>query len=276
MSESDNLDLSREERPEESVPSPFDQAPVPDFDPAPVPGFGQTSAPDVNGVFWGWHDVFLFLMCTVLAIAITMLAGFGLRNLFHISDTRMNIVFMLAQILAYGVSFAALKLMFRAEYGEPLLASLHWLPAGIDPAKLVFIGLGQAFTIAVLSAFMNIPQMETPMSRLLADRPTAIVIAVLGVTIAPLAEELAFRGLLQPLMVRTIGVIPGILVTSLLFGAMHLAQYGAWQSVVLITLAGAGFGAMRHVTGSTRASAIMHAGYNSTLFILFFTQKGVR
>jgi membrane protease YdiL (CAAX protease family) len=76
------------------------------------------------------------------------------------------------------------------------------------------------------------------------------------------------------MLTRAVGVVPGILATSLLFGAMHLAQYGAWQSVVLITLAGAGFGAMRHWTGSTRASAIMHAGYNSALFLLFFTQRG--
>jgi membrane protease YdiL (CAAX protease family) len=43
---------------------------------------------------------------------------------------------------------------------------------------------------------------------------------------------------------------------------------------VLITLAGAGFGAVRQWTSSTRASALMHAGYNSALFILFFAGKG--
>jgi membrane protease YdiL (CAAX protease family) len=140
----------------------------------------------------------------------------------------------------------------------------------------MLIGLGQAFAVALVGAFMRIPQMDTPMNRMLADRPTAIVIALLGVTIAPLAEELAFRGLLQPLLIRSVGVVPGILITSIVFGAMHLEQYGAWQSVVLISLAGVGFGAMRHWTGSTRASALMHAGYNSALFILFFSQKGAR
>jgi membrane protease YdiL (CAAX protease family) len=56
---------------------------------------------------------------------------------------------------------------------------------------------------------------------------------------------------------------------------MHLEQYGSWRSVVLVGLAGVGFGVVRHYTGSTRASAIMHAGYNSLLFLgFFFTQKG--
>ena len=223
-------------------------------------------------VFWGWHDFFLFLF---IFLVTALLAGFGIRQLLHLSEARMNIVLVVGQFAAYGVSFICLKLMFQAEYGEPLLKSLRWLASRMTPATLAAVGLGQAFTIAIISALMSVPQTDNPMTRLMSDGPTSIVLAVFGVTIAPMAEELAFRGLLQPLMIRVIGVIPGILGTAILFGLMHLAQYGTWQSVALIALAGAGFGAMRQWTGSTQASAIMHAGYNSTLFILFFTQKGL-
>ena len=260
MSDGDNITPPDVEpvQPPEPLATPFDSAPL----------------PQKEEVFWGWHDLFLFVFIVILSLGLAMLAGMGIRNLFHLSEARMNIVLLIAQFLAYSVAFTCLKYMFLAEYGEPLLLSLHWRRSPIDPVRLLLIGLGQAFTIAMIGAFMRIPPMETPMNKLLADRPTAIVIAILAVTMAPLAEELAFRGLLQPLLIRTTGVVPGILITSLLFGAMHLEQYGAWQSVVLITLAGAGFGTMRHYTGSTRASALMHAGYNSALFLLFFTQKG--
>lgn len=37
----------------------------------------------------------------------------------------------------------------------------------------------------------------------------------------PILEELIFRGLLQPIFVRTLGVSPGIAVTAILFGTMH-------------------------------------------------------
>lgn len=201
-----------------------------------------------------------------------MLAATGIRHLFHLSEARMNIVFVVAQFASYGVSFTCLKWMFHAEYGEPLLRSLHWRVPGITPGKLMMIGLGQAFGIAIIGSLMRVPQTENPMTRLMSDRPTSIVIAILGVTLAPIAEELAFRGLLQPLLVRAVGVVPGILATAILFGSVHLGQYESWQSVVLVALAGAGFGTMRHWTGSTQASAIMHAGYNSTLFIIFFTK----
>ena len=248
-----------------------------------TPSSGMPSEPEsevANGlvtgddIFWGWHDFFLFLFITVLALGMAMLAGAGIRRLFHLSEARMNIVLVISQFAAYGVSFTCLKLMFLAEYGEPLLKSLHWRPSPIMPATLALVGLGQAFAIALTGSLLSVPQTENPMTRLMSDRPTSIVIAALGVTVAPLAEELAFRGLLQPLMIRLVGVAPGILGTGILFGFMHLEQYGSWQSVLLVGLAGVGFGVMRHFTGSTRASTIMHAGYNSALFIVFFSQKG--
>jgi membrane protease YdiL (CAAX protease family) len=247
---------------------------VSESDAGPEQQVAPPVVPPKDEVFWGWHDFFLFVFITVMSLAMTLLAAMGIKNLFHLSSASMNIVSIISQFAAYGVAFTCLKLMFQAEYGEPLMTSLGWSRPRTDRIRLAMTGLAQAVVIAEIGAFMHIPQMETPMSRMLADRPTALVIAVLGVTVAPLAEELAFRGLLQPLLIRTIGVVPGILGTSILFGLMHLEQYGAWQSALLISLAGVGFGVVRQWSGSTQASAIMHAGYNSALFILFFTQKG--
>jgi membrane protease YdiL (CAAX protease family) len=39
-------------------------------------------------------------------------------------------------------------------------------------------------------------------------------------------------------------------------------------------MAGVGFGWMRHVSGSTRAAAIMHAAYNFIFFAALFAQRG--
>jgi membrane protease YdiL (CAAX protease family) len=65
------------------------------------------------------------------------------------------------------------------------------------------------------------------------------------------------------------GVFPGILVTAALFGAMHLVQNAfIWQSGLLIMLVGFVLGVVRHVSGSTRASAITHIAYNSLPFLV--------
>jgi membrane protease YdiL (CAAX protease family) len=78
-------------------------------------------------------------------------------------------------------------------------------------------------------------------------------------TLGPIIEELLFRGFMQPVLVDSLGVFPGILATSVLFSGMHLMQNDfIWQSGVLITLVGFVLGVVRHVSGSTRASAITH------------------
>ena len=94
-----------------------------------------------------------------------------------------------------------------------------------------------------------------------------------GVGIAPLFEELAFRGVLQPLLVRSLGAVPGIVAAAIPFGLLHYREFGnSWRHAVLIALAGATFGAMRHWTGSVKASTIMHAAYNALIFAAVFTQ----
>src|SRR5262249_44868005 len=95
--------------------------------------------------------------------------------------------------------------------------------------------------------------------------------AILGVTLGPVCEELAFRGFLQPLLERSLGAAPAILLSGAGFGLLHLPQYGfSWQHAVLITAAGAAFGWMRYASRSTFGSTLMHSAYNLTLFAGYF------
>jgi membrane protease YdiL (CAAX protease family) len=45
--------------------------------------------------------------------------------------------------------------------------------------------------------------------------------------------------------------------------------------VVLISLAGAGFGWMRQASGSTKAATIMHGTYNALEFVAFLAQTNL-
>jgi membrane protease YdiL (CAAX protease family) len=88
------------------------------------------------------------------------------------------------------------------------------------------------------------------------------------------AEELIFRGFLQPLLVRSLGAVPGILAAAVPFGLLHFSEYGnSWRHAVLISGAGAAFGWMRHATGSTKASTLMHAAYNALFFASLWGSK---
>jgi len=62
-----------------------------------------------------------------------------------------------------------------------------------------------------------------------------------------------------------------------LFAALHGPQYHwAWQVLLTVGLAGVVFGVARIKTGSTAAAAILHVGYDATLFAAFLLQRSAQ
>jgi hypothetical protein len=108
------------------------------------------------------------------------------------------------------------------------------------------------------------------MKRILSNRLAVLLVGVAAATVGPLCEELAFRGFLMPLLVRSLGPAAGIVLSALPFALLHGPQYAwSWRHVLLITAAGVGFGYARHRTGSTTAATVVHATYNSTFFLAY-------
>jgi membrane protease YdiL (CAAX protease family) len=188
--------------------------------------------------------------------------------IFHIHARIPAMAPLAEQVGGDAILFAVLAMILRLEYERPFWRSLGWLPVRIPFLQVVICGLGCALGVALLGSLIRIPTTSNPMVELMKDRPSAILMAFFGVTIAPLTEELVFRGFVQPLVVRSLGAIPGILLAAIPFGLLHYHEYGnSWRHAVLIGLAGAAFGWMRHSTGSTQASTLMHASYNALIFV---------
>jgi membrane protease YdiL (CAAX protease family) len=130
--------------------------------------------------------------------------------------------------------------------------------------------------VLLLGSLIRTPHTENPLTALLKDPTSLILVAIFGTIVAPVCEELMFRGFLQPLLVRSLGATAGILATALPFGLLHFQEYGnSWRHVLLISLSGVAFGLMRHATGSTRAAAIMHSSYNAFQFVLLMMAKSL-
>ena len=219
--------------------------------------------------FWGFGEV--FLMAAIFLIALGLVGG-GALGLLH-ENAKLGYWQVVEQSLAYLVLFAALKLVFFWA-GKPLFRSLAWLPHPFAPASLLSIGFALSMLSAVLLIVLRTPVVQTPFDKMLNGDPfSRFAITVFGITLGPAIEELLFRGFLQPVLVSAAGAFPGILLTALFFGGLHLSQNaGIWQSGIVITLAGFVFGVVRHVTGSTRASALTHIGYNTLPFLLILLQ----
>jgi membrane protease YdiL (CAAX protease family) len=222
-------------------------------------------------VFWNYRDLVLFLgLAAPCLLGGALLAKVALLAL-YVSTSHKALELLPGQFIGYALLYAALAFIFRFEYERPFWRSLGWRWPEFRIPSTIVLGFLLAFTIAILGVLLKTPEVPAPMRELLNDRSSLLAVAIAGVTIGPLCEELAFRGFMQPLFIRSLGVVPGIFLSALGFGLLHLPQYGYnWQHGVLITLAGAGFGWMRWISGSTVGSTIMHAAYNLTLFLGFF------
>jgi len=209
--------------------------------------------------FWGFGEIFITAAVFLVSQQFTAMLAYRQAARYLKSGA-----FLLAiESIAYLAVFAVLALLF-ARYRRPLLRSLAWIRQPFRPLHLVFVGVVLSVVTVLLEQLLRTPNVQTPFDKLLGDAPSRILIALFGVTLAPAFEELLFRGLLQPVLVQAAGVLPGILITSVIFGAVHLSQNAfIWQSGVLIALVGFVLGTVRHISGSTRASAIVHAAYNS-------------
>jgi membrane protease YdiL (CAAX protease family) len=219
--------------------------------------------------FWGFAE--LMLAAAIFLAALGTVIGAASRYLHAPPDSGLWSV--LEEAAAYAILFVALKIMF-ARFGRGLLDSLGWSkPGPFSPMSLAAIGVCLSLAVAVLERVLLTPDVDTPFDKLLDDPASRVAVALFGITLAPMVEELLFRGFLQPVLVSAMGVFPGILVTSLLFGALHLTQNAfIWQSGVLIMLVGFVLGTIRHLTGSTRASTIVHIAYNSLPFMALLVE----
>lgn len=216
--------------------------------------------------FWTYQDLILFLgagvpsvlAATLLVMAFRLLAGGQLPKPVEV---------ILLQITAYLLWFGALWAILRLKYGQPFWRSLAWNWNAAVVWPWLAAGPLLAVVLVVISAFLGMPKVETPMNELLRSQWALLLIGCFASTLGPICEELGFRGFLMPLLSRTFGDTGGMVMAALPFALLHGPEYAwSWRHVALVGIAGLAFGWARYKTGSTAAAAAMHATYNMTLF----------
>ncbi len=224
--------------------------------------------------FWGYNDLLLFIGLAPLCLALGYVLIKLPLKLLHVHPAAQAEELLPEQLLGYVFLFAALAMIFRQSYGRPFWASLGWRRMRLPFALIVCAGMITALVVGAASNLIHVPQTANPMTELMQSRTAVLLMAIFGVTVAPVCEELAFRGFLQPLLARSLGAAPAILLAAIPFGLLHYQEYGnSWRHALIISGAGAAFGAMRHFTASTKAAALMHASYNALFFFALLSDS---
>lgn len=227
---------------------------------------------------WGHFIAFLFFSCASFVVVQTTLALYYAPPQ-HLSKEQYERYLMGKPQFVLGSTVICSALIFLFLYvtlsvlrNLPFWSTLGWRPlrpglAGRKPSPWIFFFSGFALAIFVAMAGSQVQTKEgVPIQELFKSRDTALIFMAMAVLVAPLVEETVFRGYLFPLFAKSFGIVPGILLTGVLFGLMHGYQLGwTWGIVALLILVGVIFTFARAYTGTVVASFLMHLGYNSMI-----------
>jgi hypothetical protein len=127
-----------------------------------------------------------------------------------------------------------------------------------------YLAGGAGLAVAVTLALSVRPDSQKfPLEQLFNSRSAAYAIGAFAISLAPVVEELVFRGLLFAVFERAAGMSFAVVTTGVLFAALHVPEYWhAWHHIILILAVGMVFSFARGATGSLTPSIFLHIGYN--------------
>lgn len=245
----------------------------------------------IENPVWTLGDVVLVTLAAAaffLLLAVPTILLFSTTPLSSSSpDFRTVVVGIIAQTMTYIAVVVLIGRVIRTR-GTSLhrylstLAALRWnLPRNIP----IFVVLGVllaavfALTSRYLPRFLPIPP-DTPIERAFSSTASSYITMVFGIAVAPLFEEIYFRGLLYPVLVRafrrlgaTLAISLAVTITAALFALVHARQLeDSWAPLLVIFFVGIVLTLVRAQTRSLAASWIVHLCYNTTLFLLMLVQ----
>jgi membrane protease YdiL (CAAX protease family) len=141
------------------------------------------------------------------------------------------------------------------------------------------IGAGMAVFSALAEVLLQRwPPKSLPINEFFRDRPSAWLLAAFGILVAPLIEELVFRGFLYPAIARLTGVAAAVVITGGGFALLHGMQLGfAWAPLLVLLIVGLALTITRVMTKSVAFCVLMHMAYNFVIFTeVFIGTQGFR
>jgi membrane protease YdiL (CAAX protease family) len=222
----------------------------------------------------GWDVLQVFLLTVISIIVFLFLTTFAVQRLVYPHDPLTKValnplVTVLAQLLAYLLVLAFMVSVVKRVPGISFWQAVRW---NWPPHWGVYAISGVVLSLA-LARFANLLPMpkELPIDRFFQTPAEAWALSLFGMTLAPLMEELFFRGFLYPVLVRRLGVVTAVILTSASFGLIHAPQLGhSWGPVLVVFLVGLALTITRAVKKSVAASLLMHMAYNGTLSLFLF------
>lgn len=261
----------------QGVTSPHHRAPV-------SPGFDPTSAPPTEGPLpkWGLIDIFLGLLFIIAAVIVATglgLAVGGLDTMDDLVDGDLSgadaIIFLALTTIGQSGAMGLWPVIVSRWKGRNIRLDFGWRFEKIDLAYGVGVGVAMLFLAALVSfgvsALVGLDpgadeSSNTQIISDAADGPAFIIILVAAVVLAPIVEELFFRGLCLRAIERRFGTKVGVIGSTLLFTLPHFTNPSLAGTTVLfaaIGTVGLVLAILTVKTGRLGGAVIAHAVFNA-------------
>lgn len=199
-------------------------------------------------------------------------------------------------IATLAISWFIFPLLWKRSFAEGIQANPDAARRNIF--RLIPIGLLLSFIVQAISSLTTVPK-SIPMDDFFRTPSDVWLITIFGTLLAPLFEEILFRGFLLPAFAiaydwlslpRTPGahelwrsnnklttpaLVFSAVLTSILFAALHGQQTAfAWPVLILLFGVSLVLSIVRLRLRSVMASTLIHMSYNATIFVIAFIVTG--
>lgn len=262
-------------------------------------GFFRISQPCTPSLVSFKHLAFAFLIYFCATLLISHLISWTVGSMIphHLTESKSNVLYV-SWVNLLMQTVALLALVFCFFKWLPHLLKKILVPheqSATDWAKAIFMGvLGCIIALPlvhlasntfdlVMNWFFNVAAMPDQQAvkylKSAMDTPLSFLLAFLSIVVlAPLLEELLFRGFLQNWLKNYLGRAGSILLTSLIFSCFH---YSTSQGLANISVISSLFvlaiflGFIYERQQNLIASVAMHATFNGISVFSIFLYRGI-
>lgn len=235
----------------------------------------STSPDSIGTVRWGMGDAiggWALAYTASLLIGTLLLLAFG-HDLSNTSTADLSMVEVALQTPPLWLGFLGVPIWAAAVKGNGWIRDFHVAIRWTDvPLGLVVGTIGQLVIVPLISwPVLELTGKTTDdlseSARQLGDKATtplgAVLLVLLVVIGAPIAEELFFRGLLFRSATKTWGVVAGVIVSSVAFGLTHFQPL----ALPALTAAGLLFALLVVWTDRLGPAIVAHMAFNAVTVV---------
>jgi membrane protease YdiL (CAAX protease family) len=270
---------------------------------APPPSFASGSGIPARIPHIGHALLFVFIAALMLFASQALLLGLA-----HPARDPQKLVTALmqpkllvtAQAFSYIATLIASWFIFPLLWSRPFGDGIRWNFAAVrrNALKLIPMGFALGWTVQAISSLIPVPK-SIPMDNFFRTSSDVWLITAFGTLLAPMAEEICFRGFLLPAFaiaydwlslpripaaherwkitthLTTAALVFSSILSSIFFVLLHAEQLAhAWAALSVLFCVSLVLTLVRIRTHSVASSALVHASYNLSVFFTLFIATG--